>query len=77
MSQLPKKTHGTGSSMDSETWIQVGEGFESVTKYFTNPTPKDSDKENNPPNDLQTVVTLNSLNISDQARHQEDVALSE
>ena len=77
MSRLPKKTHDSGSSTDSETWIQVGESFGYMPKYFTDPAPTNSDKENDLPDDSQTVMTLNNLNISDKDRHQEDVVLPE
>ena len=77
VSQTPKKTHDTGSSLDSEMWIQVEEGFGYIPKYFPDPTPTTSDKENELPNDIQTVMTINNLNLLDKARNQEDVALPE
>ena len=58
-------------------WIQVGESFGYVPKYFTDPAPTTSDKENEPPNDTQTVMTTNNLNLSDKVRNQEEVALPE
>ena len=70
VSQLPKKIHDSGSSTDSDIWIQVGKGFGYMPKYFTDPTSTNSDKENDLPNDFKTVMTLNNLNISDKARHQ-------
>ena len=46
------KTHDSGSSLDSETWIQVEEGLGSVPKYFADPAPTTSDKANELPNDI-------------------------
>ena len=77
VSQMPMKTHDSGSSSDSETWIQVKKGFGPAPKYFTDPTPTTSDKENEPPNDTQTVMTIHNLNLLDKVRNQEDVALPE
>ena len=77
VSQTPKKTHYSGSSSDSEMWIQVGESFGYVPRYFPDPTPTTSDKENELPNNTQTVMTINNLNLLDKIRNQEDVTLSE
>ena len=57
MSQAPKKTHDSGSSSDSETWIQVGESFGHVPKNFTDSAPTPSDKENELLNDTQTAMS--------------------
>ena len=62
------KTYCTGSSSDSATWIHVGEGFGYPHKAFIDLTSTNSeqgDKENDPPNDSQTTLTLNDLNIAD------------
>ena len=75
VSKNPKKTYDSGSSSDSEMWIQVGESFGYVPKYFPDPAPTTSDKETEPPNDTQTVMTINNLNLLDKVRNQEDVAL--
>ena len=45
-SQSQRKKHDSGSSLDSETWIQVGEGFGYTPKFFRDPVPTSSDKEN-------------------------------
>ena len=69
------KTYGSWSSSDSETWIHVGKGLGYPCKVFTDPTSTNSeqeDKENDPPNNLQTTVTLNNLNIADVTEPQED-----
>ena len=39
VSQNPKETNDSGSSSDSEMWIQVGESFWYVPKYFPDPAP--------------------------------------
>ena len=77
VSKNPKKAHYSRSSLDSEMWIQVAESFGYVPKYFPDPTPTTSDKENELPNNTQTVMTLNILNLSGKARNQEGVAFPE
>ena len=77
LSQNPKKTHDSGSSLHSEMWIQVGESVGYVPKYFPDPAPTTLDKENETPNGTETEMTINNLNLLDRVRNQEDVALPE
>ena len=75
VSPTPKKTYGSGSSFDSEMWIQEEVSFGYVPRNFTDLAPTMSDKENELPTDIQTVMTINNLNLLDKVRNQEDVAL--
>ena len=80
MPQSIDKTYGSGSSSGSGTWTHVGEGLGCPNKAFTDPRATNSeqeDKENVPPNDVQTTVTLNNLNITDDTEPQEDQYLPE
>ena len=58
-------------------WIQVGESFGYIPKYFLDAASTTSDKENELPNDTQIVMAINNLNLSDKVRNQEDMALPE
>ena len=55
----------------------MGEGFGCTPKFFADPAPNSSDKENDPPNDTQMVMTFKNLNLSDNDRLQEEVSLPE
>ena len=76
-SHSQKKKHDSESSSDSETWIQVREGFGYTPKFFADPAPPSSDKENDPPNDALTVMTFNNLNLLEDDRPQEKLSLPE
>ena len=63
-----------GPSQTQKHGFKMG-GFGYTPKFFTHPAPTSSDKENDPPNDTQTVMTFNNLNLLDDNRPQEEVSL--
>ena len=54
-----------GLLSDPGAWVQVAGDLEFTPKNFNDPKDTGSDKENNPMNDSQTMLTLNDLNITD------------
>ena len=60
-----RNAHDSGSSSDSGSWVQVAGGLEFTPKIFNDPKNTCSDKENNPMNASQIMLTLNDLNITD------------
>ena len=63
-----RKVHDSGSSLDSGAWVQVAGDLEFTPKIFNDPKNTSSDKENNPMNGSQTMLTLNDVNITDATR---------